>query len=141
HHFACLIGYGASAIDPYVAFETVRAFAGERGHEDLDPQQAADNYRAAVEAGLLKIMSKMGISALSSYRGAQIFEAIGLATDVVDTYFCGTPNRVPSIGLREMAADALKRHADAFGEYMGRVSRHTGLRDVGFIRHGGVGGY
>ncbi|MBM2811443.1 MAG: glutamate synthase [nadph] large chain precursor, partial [Chloroflexi bacterium] len=78
HHFACLIGYGASAIDPYVALETVRSFAGQREHETLDAQTAMDNFRGAVEAGLLKIMSKMGISALSAYRGAQIFEAIGI---------------------------------------------------------------
>ncbi|MPZ13327.1 MAG: glutamate synthase large subunit [Chloroflexi bacterium] len=133
HHFACLVGYGASAVYPYIAYATVRSFCGQRGKENLDPQKTVDNFRAAVEAGLLKIMSKMGISTLSAYRGAQIFEAIGIKHDVIDRYFHGTPSRLAGVGLREIAEDVLRKHHDAFGEYTGRISRHTGLRNVGYI--------
>src|SRR5439155_872915 len=140
HHFACLIGYGASAIDPYLAFETVRAFAGQRNHEDLDAQQAVDNFRAAVEAGLLKIMSKMGISTLSAYRGAQIFEAIGIDGEVIEHYFYGTPSRLGGVGLKEIAEDVLKRHGAAFGDEPGPTGKR-GLPDLGFIRFRGSGEY
>ncbi len=140
HHFACLIGYGASAIDPYLAFETVRTFAGQKGMEDLDPQQSVDNLRAAVEAGLLKIMSKMGISALSAYRGAQIFEAIGLNHDIVDHYFYGTPSRLAGVGLSEIADDVLGRHSAAFGESTAPTGKR-GLPDLGFVRFRGQGEY
>ncbi len=140
HHFACLIGYGASAIDPYLAFETVRGFAGQRGMETLDGQQSVDNFRAAVEAGLLKIMSKMGISTLSAYRGAQIFEAIGINADVIERYFYGTPSRLSGVGLKEIAEDVLKRHQAAFGEETGPTGKR-GLPDLGFIRFRGAGEY
>jgi len=140
HHFACLIGYGASAIDPYLAFETVRRFAGQRGMETLDPQEAVDHFRAAVEAGLLKILSKMGISTLSAYRGAQIFEAIGIHRDVVDRHFFGTPSRLNGVGLRQIAQDVLRRHRDAFGESSGPTAKR-GLPDLGFIRFRGNGEY
>ncbi|MBI4213904.1 MAG: glutamate synthase large subunit [Chloroflexi bacterium] len=140
HHFACLLGYGASAIDPYLALESVRSFAGQRGMEDLDPQQVLDNFRAAVEAGLLKIMSKMGISTLSAYRGAQIFEAIGIDQDVVETYFYGTPSRIAGVGLEDIADDVLKKHAEAFSEVSGPTGKR-GLRDVGYVRYRGHGEY
>jgi len=140
HHFACLTGYGASAVDPYLAFETVRTFAGQRGMESLDPQQAVDNFRAAVEAGLLKIMSKMGISALSGYRGAQIFEAIGLNHDLVDSRFFGTPSRLAGVGMEEIADDVLRRHAMAFGEQSAPTGKR-GLPDLGFVRFRGSGEY
>ena len=140
HHFACLIGYGASAIDPYLAFESVRTFAGQRGMESLDPQQSVDNFKMAVEAGLLKIMSKMGISTLSAYRGAQVFEAIGVQDAVVERYFSGTPTRLGGVGLREIAEDVLRKHGEAFGTPSTPTGKR-GLPDLGFIRFRGSGEY
>jgi glutamate synthase (NADPH/NADH) large chain/glutamate synthase (ferredoxin) len=139
HHFACLIGYGASAVDAYLAMESVRSFAGQRGMETLDPQQAVDNFRMAVEAGLLKIMSKMGISTLSGYRGAQIFEAIGIQRDVVERHFPGTPTRIEGLGLTDIAADVLRRHSEAFGG-SGPTGKR-GLPDTGYVRFRGNGEY
>ena len=99
HHFAVLLGYGATAINPYLALETVSALF------PADPVRAAANYVQAVDKGLLKIMSKMGISTLRSYRSAQIFEAVGLASEVVDRYFPGTPSRVGGKGFAEIEKD------------------------------------
>ena len=96
HHFAVLLGYGATAINPYLALETVSALF------PADSVKAAANYVKAVDKGLLKIMSKMGISTLRSYRAAQIFEAVGLAPEVVDRYFTGTPSRVGGLGFKEI---------------------------------------
>ncbi len=96
HHFAVLLGYGATAINPYLALETVSSLF------PADPVHAAANYVKAVDKGLLKIMSKMGISTLRSYRSAQIFEAVGLASEVVDRYFPGTPSRVGGLGFKEI---------------------------------------
>jgi glutamate synthase (ferredoxin) len=140
HHFACLIGYGASAVDPYLAMESVRSFAGQRGMEDLDAQQAVDNFRAAVEAGLLKIMSKMGISTLSAYRGAQVFEAVGIKAELVEKYFAGTPTRIEGVGIEDLANDILRRHAEAFGTSNGPTGKR-GLRDTGYVRFRGEGEY
>ena len=140
HHFACLIGYGASAVHPYLALQTVRTFAGGRGTEDLDAEKAVDNFRASVEAGLLKIMSKMGISALSGYRGAQIFEAIGIDDEVIDRYFPGTPSRIRGVGLADLAQVAIRNHEFAYGETT-RQTVKSGLPDVGFVRFRGSGEY
>ena len=96
HHFAVLLGYGATAVNPYLALETVSALCPD------DPVQAAANYVNAVDKGLLKIMSKMGISTLRSYRSAQIFEAVGLAPDVIARCFPGTPSRVGGLGFEEI---------------------------------------
>ena len=96
HHFAVLLGYGATAVNPYLALETVSSLF------PADPVRAAANYVKAVDKGLLKIMSKMGISTLRSYRSAQIFEAVGLASEVVDRYFPGTPSRVGGHGFAEI---------------------------------------
>jgi glutamate synthase (NADPH/NADH) large chain/glutamate synthase (ferredoxin) len=114
HQLACLIGYGASAVHPYLALEAVVQLAETLGLENLDAAKAIKQYRTAVSDGLLKIMSKMGISTLTSYRGAQIFEAIGLDDDVVERCFAGTPSVVKGIGLAEIAADTLERHREAF---------------------------
>jgi glutamate synthase domain-containing protein 2/glutamate synthase domain-containing protein 1/glutamate synthase domain-containing protein 3 len=131
HHVACLIGYGASAVNPYLAFRTVRAVAGqpERGESAIDPDVAVANYRTALEYGLRKVMSKMGISTVASYHGAQIFEVIGLARAIVERCFRGTPSRVGGIGYAEVAAELLARHREAFGA----VAR-TRLADAGFYR-------
>jgi len=116
-HFCLLCGYGANAINPYMAFETLDELKrqGELGTE-MEPVQIADNYIAAVKKGILKTMSKMGISTLRSYCGAQLFEAIGLNRDVVDRYFVGTSSRIGGVGLEEIAAETLERHQSAFGQ-------------------------
>ena len=115
HHFACLAGYGAEAINPYLAFETLAAMA-----KDLpDAASAAElvkRYIKAVDKGLLKVMSKMGISTYQSYCGAQIFDAIGLSRAFVDEFFFGTATRIEGAGLAEIAEETARRHADAFGE-------------------------
>ena len=115
HHFACLVGFGASAVNPYVAIDTIRqgVESGAYGTTTLD--QALSNYRNAIEQGLLKIMSKMGISAISSYRGAQVFEAIGLSDEVIDRCFFGTNSPVKGITLAQIGEDALRRHNQAYG--------------------------
>lgn len=114
HHFALLIGYGAGAVNPYLVHEAFEGLARERMLVDpqgapLDPEQAATNYAKAIDAGLLKIFSKMGISTLLSYRGAQVFEAIGLSRAVIDRFFPGTPSRIEGIGLESIAREALQR--------------------------------
>ncbi len=115
HHFATLIGYGSNAVNPYLIFETLQAMAGAGELENLSAQKALNNYRKAIEDGLLKVISKMGISVLGSYRGAQIFEAIGVSKEVVDRFFTNTPSRIGGIGLKEIAHDALERHQRAYG--------------------------
>jgi len=115
HHFACLIGYGAALVHPYLALATAREVARGGKHRDpIDPQDAERAYVAAVEKGLLKIMAKMGISTLASYRGAQVFEAVGLTAEVVERYFSGTPHRLDGATLDTLANDVLALHEDAF---------------------------
>ncbi len=115
HHFAMLAGYGAEAIHPYLAFETVAAM-GEALPADLKPAEACKRYIKAVDKGLLKVMSKMGISTYQSYCGAQIFEAIGLNATFVDRYFTGTSARIGGAGLNEIAEEALHWHQLAYGD-------------------------
>ena len=115
-HICLLVGYGAGAINPYLALESVRDLA-ERGElNGTEPDYAAYNFIKANEKGILKVMSKMGISTVQSYRGAQIFEAIGLRDDVVDRYFGGTPSRIQGIGLDIIEEEALERHRSAFDD-------------------------
>jgi glutamate synthase (NADPH/NADH) large chain len=114
HHFACLAGYGAEAINPYLAFETLVA-AKDQLPQKLDEKEIIKRYIKAVGKGLLKVMSKMGISTYQSYCGAQIFDAVGLQADFVATYFTGTATRIEGIGLKEIAEEAVRRHRDAFG--------------------------
>ena len=133
HHLACLIGYGAAVVHPYLALASARD-AASKAKEPTDPHTASKNYLKALEKGLLKIMSKMGISAVSSYRGAQIFEAVGVAQDVIDRYFKGTPSRIGGAGLEAFATDVLHFHADAFGE-------EPKLQDRGFYRFRKAGEY
>jgi glutamate synthase (NADPH/NADH) large chain len=114
HHFAVLAGYGAEAVHPYLALESLTALHRELAG-DLSPEKAITNYIKAVGKGLSKIMSKMGISTYMSYCGAQIFEAIGLSKAFVDKYFRGTASQVEGIGVFEVAEEALRMHRAAFG--------------------------
>src|SRR5580698_11299128 len=115
HHFALLAGYGAEAVHPYLALETLAQFAaGLKG--DLSADKAIYNFTKAVGKGLQKVMSKMGISTYMSYTGAQIFEAVGLAEDLVSKYFKGTSSKVGGIGLFDVAEEAIRLHREAFGD-------------------------
>ena len=117
HHFATLIGYGANAINPYLAFETIEDLRKRTLiDEHLSSENATKNYINAIEKGLLKIMSKMGISTIQSYTGAQIFEAVGLSDEVVAKYFKGTASRLSGIGINEIEAEVLICHEVAFSE-------------------------
>ncbi len=112
-HLALLIGYGASAINPYLAIESLEDMA-VNGQITVNFETALKNFKKAVNKGLLKVFSKMGISTLQSYRGAQIFEAIGLNKDVVDKYFTGTPSKIAGVGLDVLAREAKMKHEHAF---------------------------
>jgi glutamate synthase (NADPH/NADH) large chain len=115
HHFACLAGYGAEAINPYLAFETLIAMKDDLPQK-LDEKEILKRYIKSVDKGLLKVMSKMGISTYQSYCGAQIFDAVGLKSEFVDKYFTGTATRIEGVGLAEIAEEAVCRHRDAFGD-------------------------
>ncbi|MBV9080044.1 MAG: glutamate synthase large subunit, partial [Elusimicrobia bacterium] len=119
-HFALLIGYGASAINPYLAFETIDDMM-KQGliPADVDYDHAVKNYIKATRKGLLKIIAKMGISTIQSYRGAQIFEAVGLNAAVIDRYFTGTVSRVAGIGVETIAEETLIRHRSAYPDVEG----------------------
>ena len=119
HQIACLFGYGATAVCPYLGYATARSILQDekliKKHkftEDLTPEIAMANYRKALEKGVLKIMSKMGISVLNSYQGAQIFEALGVGAEVVDACFTGTITRIGGVGFSEIAHETLTRHTD-----------------------------
>src|SRR5208282_1194806 len=134
HHFATLIGYGASAVNPYLLLETLDELviegrivrpatasaaagggaANGAAPESIDAEQAAQNLVKAIGKGLLKTISKMGISTIQSYRGAQIFEAVGLHREIIDTHFTGTASRIGGVGVDVLAAEALERHARAY---------------------------
>jgi glutamate synthase (ferredoxin) len=116
HHYALLIGYGAGAINPYLAFETLDDMIREGILTGLDHKQAVKNYLKAAAKGVVKTMAKMGISTIQSYRGAQIFEAIGINSAVVDKYFTWTASRIEGIGIEEIAREVLLRHHRAFPE-------------------------
>jgi glutamate synthase (NADPH/NADH) large chain len=116
-HFALLFGYGASAVNPYGVFATIyKLFSGGRLSSVTHYGEAEENYLQAVDQGLLKVLSKLGISTLRSYHGAQTFEAIGLGREVIDRYFSGTDSRIGGIGLEEIAREALMRHRKAYVE-------------------------
>ena len=115
HDFCLLAGYGAEAINPYLAFDTLSNLVSER-IGSISEEKAHANYLKALNKGLLKVMSKMGISTYQSYCGAQIFDAVGLASDLVDRYFTGTATRVEGVGLDEIAAETERRHALAYGD-------------------------
>jgi len=131
HQVACLVGYGAAAINPYLAFETVREILEKQG-DTSGFGAACVNLRKALEAGLLKIMSKMGISVVNSYRGAQVFEAIGISTKLVDECFSGTSTQIEGIGFREIAGESLARHALAYANAV--PVEEPKLDDPGYYR-------
>ncbi|RKT37049.1 glutamate synthase (NADH) large subunit [Microbacterium sp. AG1240] len=116
HHVATLIGYGASAVNPYLAMETVEYLVRAGRITDITPQKAVKNLIYGLGKGVLKIMSKMGISTVSSYAGAQVFEAIGLSQELVDAYFTGTETKLGGIGIDVIAAENAARHAYAYPE-------------------------
>ena len=116
HHFAVLIGYGVGAVNPYLAFESLGDLIGKGHIPPMDHDIAVKNFIKGVNKSLIKIMSKMGISAVQSYRGAQVFEAIGLNKEFVDKYFTWTASRIGGIGLDEVAAEVSVRHHNAFPE-------------------------
>ncbi|MBP7734531.1 MAG: glutamate synthase large subunit [Spirochaetes bacterium] len=113
-HFALLFGYGASAVNPYGAFATIHDLVQKEELKNLRYMKAEDNYIKAVNKGLLKVLSKMGTSTLRSYRGSQIFEAVGLGGDLIETYFTGTDSRIGGIGIAEVEREALMHHDTAF---------------------------
>ncbi len=120
HHVALLLGYGASAVCPYVAFEAIDDLLGTGTHgipDDLTSERARHNMVNAFDKGILKVMSKMGISTVASYTGAQIFEAIGLGNEVVEACFTGTVSRLGGVGLDVLAAEVSERHASAFPDH------------------------
>jgi len=116
HHFALLIGYGCNVINPYLAFETLDGMIRDNLLPNVDHKLACANFAKAATKGVVKVMSKMGISAVQSYHGAQVFEAVGLRQDVIDEYFTGTASRVGGIGLDTVAEEVLMRHQAAFPE-------------------------
>ncbi|MEI6631498.1 MAG: glutamate synthase large subunit [bacterium] len=115
HHFALLFGYGADCINPYLAYEAI-GYLIEKKEISLDRKSALKNYSKALTDGILKILSKMGISTLRSYRGAQIFEALGLGSKFIDKYFTGTVSRIGGAGIDEIADEAIERHRRAYVE-------------------------
>ncbi|MGO4835223.1 glutamate synthase central domain-containing protein, partial [Rhizobiaceae sp. 2RAB30] len=117
HHFCCLAGYGAEAINPYLAFDTLLDMH-KRGElpPEVDAGEVVTRYIKSIGKGILKVMSKMGISTYQSYCGAQIFDAVGLKSDFVQKYFTGTATTIEGVGLEEIAAETVNRHADAFGD-------------------------
>ncbi len=135
--FACLVGYGASAVNPYIAIDTIRQKIESGEYEGLSMEDALANYRQAIEKGLLKIMSKMGISTLNSYRGAQIFEAIGISGEVMDHCFYGTTSHLDGVSFSQIGKDAIRRHDAAYPADAANVE----LDDGGFykVARGGRG--
>ncbi|WP_245413677.1 glutamate synthase large subunit [Mangrovicella endophytica] len=117
HHFACLAGYGAEAINPYLAFDTLLDMHKRKEFPpEVDPTELVQRYIKSVGKGLLKVMSKMGISTYQSYCGAQIFDAVGLKSDFVERYFNGTATTIEGVGLEEVARETAERHARAFSD-------------------------
>jgi glutamate synthase (ferredoxin) len=116
HHFALLIGYGCNVVNPYLAFESLDGMIRDNLLTNVDHKLACANFAKAATKGVVKVMSKMGISAVQSYHGAQVFEAVGLRQDLIDQYFTGTASRVGGVGLDVIAEESLMRHRAAFPE-------------------------
>src|SRR5258708_36117085 len=115
HHFCMLAGYGAESINPYTAFETLEQIRNQRATH-LKPLDVQKNYIKAIGKGVLKVMSKMGISTYQSYCGAQIFDAVGLSSSFVEKYFTGTATTIEGVDIRQIAEESVRRHKDAFGD-------------------------
>ena len=132
HHVALLIAYGAACVNPYLALESVEDLA-RRGYLKVDARRAAKNLIRALSTGVLKIMSKMGVSTIMSYRGAQLFEAVGLNQDVIDRYFTGTTSRVGGVGMDDLAEEVARRHRIAYpNQWTARP--HRNLQGGGFYK-------
>ncbi|MBO6757935.1 MAG: glutamate synthase large subunit [Roseibium sp.] len=117
HHFCVLAGYGAEAINPYLAFETLLSMHAEMDFpEEVDAGEVVERYIKSIDKGILKVMSKMGISTYQSYCGAQIFDAVGLSSEFVERFFFGTATMIEGIGLSQVAGETVERHAEAFGD-------------------------
>ncbi|WP_193607093.1 glutamate synthase large subunit [Nocardioides lijunqiniae] len=114
HHVALLVGYGAAAVNPYLAMESVEDLAREGYYVKVEPEQAVAHLVKALGKGVLKVMSKMGVSTVASYTGAQIFEAVGLSEELVDRYFTGTTSKLGGLGLDTIAEEVARRHATAY---------------------------
>ena len=128
HHFACLAGYGAEAINPYLAFDTLIEMKERMELPDaVDEKEIVKRYIKSIGKGLLKVMSKMGISTYQSYCGAQIFDCVGLSTPFVERFFFGTSTTIEGVGLAEIARETVSRHGDAFGD----APIYRGSLDVG----------
>ena len=127
HHFCLLIGYGAQAINPYMAYESLADMIAEKQLTDIAYRDAVKGYVKSATKGVVKVMAKMGISTIKSYRGAQIFEAVGISKNVIDQYFTWTDSRIDGIGLDVIAREALMRHRDAYPQ----ISVNGSTLDVG----------
>ena len=145
HHYACLVGFGASAVCPYLTLQTISSWwhdsktqklMNNEKIEKISEVEALNRYRKSVEAGLFKILSKMGISLLASYHGAQIFECIGLGADVIELAFKGTTSRVGGLNLAEVANEVICFHQKAFPELQAKK-----LENYGYINYKKGGEY
>ncbi|MGI8537598.1 MAG: glutamate synthase large subunit [Mycobacteriales bacterium] len=125
HHIALLIGYGAAAVNPYLAFETIEDMIGAGTLGGVEPGEAVQKYVKAAGKGVLKVMSKMGISTIASYTGAQVFEALGLSQDLIDEYFTGTTSRLGGIGLDVIAEEVASRHRRAYPDNATELAHRT----------------
>ncbi|MCG8602279.1 MAG: glutamate synthase large subunit [Verrucomicrobiales bacterium] len=137
HQMACLIGFGATAICPWLAHETIRELVEKNAKKKFDGvalEKALTNYHKALEKGVLKILSKMGISVLNSYQGAQIFEAVGIADGVIDRCFPGTPSQIAGVGFYEIGAESIARHTAAYSEAVPNDDGELVLGDPGHFR-------
>ncbi|HLF70884.1 MAG TPA: glutamate synthase large subunit [Dehalococcoidia bacterium] len=132
HHFAALIGYGAGVVNPYLAFETLNDLCRGKMSRPLDYKTAEKNYVKALHKGVLKVISKMGISTLQSYHGAQVFEAVGLSQEFIDRYFTGTPSRISGVGISEIEAETRARHAFAYPKR--QIASNLDLRSGGYYQ-------
>jgi glutamate synthase (ferredoxin) len=138
HHFALLIGFGCSVVNPYLAFETLDSMIHEGLVTNVDAKLACKNFVKAATKGVIKVMSKMGISAIQSYHGAQVFEAVGLRQDVIDQYFTWTSSRIGGIGMETIAQEVLMRHRAAFPA---RASKEHALETGGMYQWRAEGEY
>ncbi len=126
HHFCTLIGYGVNGINPYMAYESIQQLIDSGVVGDITYEEAVKNYQSAETKGIVKVMAKMGISTIQSYQGAQIFEALGISSPVVDKYFTGTTTRIGGIGLKHIEKEVMMRHAEAFDAVTGEKALKTG---------------
>ncbi|HEV2128646.1 MAG TPA: glutamate synthase large subunit [Thermomicrobiales bacterium] len=138
HQLCVLVGYGVSAVHPWLALRAAAGMSGTRGLEEVTPRQLRENYLVALENGFLKISAKMGISTATGYRGAQIFEIIGLGQEVVDRAFTGTVSQVGGIGFAELEQDLIERHTEAYGQAAKRLPDYGRIK---YKRDGEAHGY